>query len=200
MPISDEIAAARDEGLTDIETPDLFAAHLGRNYGYFGALDKTLSGFVLLDNTGDDAWLLDLRDTGAVYFQDHEERDFTVRFASLADYVAWKAETAQAREKDEDTDEIDERWQISEAPAATKTPPTPELAKRLQWAVWFCATATRDLGTDNVNTETKSGIGWFLGQIGPIRGRASRWARMAGDPPAALWLLAAVGRPGRTRS
>ena len=47
----EEIAAARDEGLTDIETPDLFAAHLGRNYGYFGALDKTLSGFVLLDNT-----------------------------------------------------------------------------------------------------------------------------------------------------
>ena len=195
MPISDEIAAARDEGLTDIETPDLFAAHLGRNYGYFGALDKTLSGFVLLDNTGDDAWLLDLRDTGAVYFQDHEERDFTVRFASLADYVAWKAETAQAREKDEDTDEIDERWQISEAPAATKTPTTPELAKRLQWAVWFCAAATRDLGTDNVNTETKNGIGWFLGQIGPdprARFMAER-AHLAGDPALSCsWLLAAA--------
>lgn len=195
MPVSDAIAAARDEGLTDIETPDLFAAHLGRNYGYFGALDKTLSGFVLLDNTGDDAWLLDLRDTGAVYFQDHEEREIDVRFASLADYLAWKAETAAAQAKDEETSEIDERWQISQAPTANKQPATPELAKRLQWAVWFFAAATRDLGTDNVNTETKNGIGWFLGQIGPdprARFQQER-AFLAGDPALTCsWLLVAA--------
>jgi len=72
------------ETLTDPTVADLVDAHLGINYSYFGAIDKTLSGFVILDNTGDDYTLLDLRDGGQVWFQDHETRDVVLRSDKVA--------------------------------------------------------------------------------------------------------------------
>ena len=53
MDVSPAVAAAAHEHLTDNETEDLVDAHLGINYAYFGAIDKTLAGFVILDDEGD---------------------------------------------------------------------------------------------------------------------------------------------------
>src|SRR6185312_3638511 len=91
MAVAPEVVrAAANERLTDRDIFDLVDAHLGINYGYFGAIDKTLSGFVVLDSTGDDFTLLDVRDGGQVWWQDHETRDLELRHDSLA---AWLART-----------------------------------------------------------------------------------------------------------
>ena len=84
MTVTPEIAARVTEKLTDPTIADLVDAHLGINYSYFGAIDKTLSGFVILDDKGDDYTLLDLRDGGQVWFQDHETRDVVLEADKIA--------------------------------------------------------------------------------------------------------------------
>ncbi|MFO0723358.1 MAG: hypothetical protein U1E65_06225 [Myxococcota bacterium] len=191
LPVPEELLPERDENLTDLETEDLFRAHLSSNYGYFGSLDKTLSGFVILSNEGDDAWLFDARDTGAVWFQDHEERHFSPRFGSLADYAGWRADKAQHP----DDEAVDARWALAEEPQPKRAVSTPDLAKRLQWAVWFFAQPTRDIGADSVNRETENGIGWFIDQVGvdPEALYARERPSLRQDPHlAASWLLVAA--------
>ena len=79
MPVPQEVAAAATESLIDTSVDDLVDAHLGINYSYFGAIDKTLSGFVITDDEGDNYTLLDLRDTGGTWWQDHETRELEQR-------------------------------------------------------------------------------------------------------------------------
>ena len=110
MSLPKLVLVARDEGLTDQRTEDLFEAHLSRNYGYFGAVDKTLSGFVVLDNSGDDAWLYDARDTGAIYFQDHEDRTFVPRLRSLEDYLVFRRELEEVDGDRDACDAVERRW------------------------------------------------------------------------------------------
>src|SRR5437899_253268 len=79
MAVPQEVAAGATESLIDTSVEDLVDAHLGINYSYFGAIDKTLSGFVITDDEGDNYTLLDLRDTGQIWWQDHETRDVEPR-------------------------------------------------------------------------------------------------------------------------
>ena len=57
------------EELTDRSVLDLVDAHLGINYSLHGAIDKTLAGFVVLDDEDDNYTLFDGRDTGQVFWQ-----------------------------------------------------------------------------------------------------------------------------------
>ena len=58
---------------------------------YFGAIDKNLSGFFILDDKVDDFTLLDVRDTNQIYYQDHEEeRNVDLSFTGLRDYLDWR--------------------------------------------------------------------------------------------------------------
>src|SRR5689334_5657901 len=79
LDVSPEVAATVRERLTDRDRDDLVDAHLAINYAYFGALDKTLSGFVILDDAGDNYTLLDLRDGGQTWWQDHETRALVLK-------------------------------------------------------------------------------------------------------------------------
>ncbi|HSD89431.1 MAG TPA: hypothetical protein VLB44_18000, partial [Kofleriaceae bacterium] len=79
MPVPEDVAASARERMIDTTVDDLVDAHLGINYAYFGAIDKTLSGFVIVDDEGDNYTLLDLRDTGQTWWQDHETRDLELR-------------------------------------------------------------------------------------------------------------------------
>src|SRR5687767_4066398 len=88
MDVSPAVAAAADEHLTESDTEDLVDAHLGINYAYFGAIDKTLSGFVVLDDEGDNYTLIDLRDGNQIWWQDHETRELVLKFDRLEDYLA----------------------------------------------------------------------------------------------------------------
>ena len=131
------------EELTDRGVLDLVDAHLGINYSYFGAIDKTLAGFVVLDDDGDDYTLWDLRDTGQVFWQDHATRRVALRHDSLAGFLA-KAEAK------------------GEKPTA-RAISTAALCARYQWLVWFLA---RPLTEDGVPLQTadylvRCGIGHF---------------------------------------
>ena len=75
MAVGPEVCATVTEHLTDRSIADLVDAHLAINRSYFGAIDKTLAGFVIQDDHGDDYTLYDLRDTQQIWFQDHETRD-----------------------------------------------------------------------------------------------------------------------------
>src|SRR5688572_17513852 len=79
MAVSPEVATAVRERLTESDRTDLVDAHLAINHAYFGALDKTLSGFVITDDAGDNYTLLDLRDGGQVWWQDHETRELVLK-------------------------------------------------------------------------------------------------------------------------
>ena len=81
MDVPPDVAAAADEQLTESDHDDLVDAHLAINYAYFGALDKTLSGFVVLDDEGDNYTLFDARDGKQIWWQDHETREVSLRFA-----------------------------------------------------------------------------------------------------------------------
>ena len=167
------------EDLIDRTVVDLVDAHLGVNYSYFGAIDKTLSGFVILDDEEDNYTLWDLRDSQQVYWQDHETRDVELRHDTLAGYLA-EAESKGPRES---------RCAVS----------TAELCGRYQWLVWFYA---RPLLQDGVPVQTtdylvRNAIAKFR-VIWPTRdamGRAfEREIKMlAGDPHLAIyWLLHAI--------
>jgi len=181
MAVGPDVVRAIDEGLTNREIFDLVDAHLGINYGYFGAIDKTLSGFVVLDSTGDDFTLLDVRDGGQVWWQDHETRELELRHDSLAAYLArgdGQAETPKL------------------AARAKRAVTTPALCARYQWLVWMLA---RPLERDGVAIQevdylVRSGIG-RLRHAWPRRDALDaafevELALVRGDPHLAIyWLL-----------
>ncbi|MEO8845724.1 MAG: histone H1-like repetitive region-containing protein [Kofleriaceae bacterium] len=124
MTVTAEVAAAAVERLTDPSIEDLVDAHLGINYAYFGAIDKTLAGFVVLESAGDDYTVLDVRDGGQVWWQDHETRGVELRHDSLAAFRAssdGQAETPKL------------------APRSRRRVTTPALCARYQWLVWLLA-------------------------------------------------------------
>src|SRR3569832_1895953 len=84
MPVAyDVVRAAAGEQLTDRTIEDVVDAHLALNYGYFGAFDKTLSGFVVLDSTGDDFTQHNKHNNNQNWWQDHETRELELRHDSL---------------------------------------------------------------------------------------------------------------------
>ncbi|MEV0645959.1 WGR domain-containing protein [Phytomonospora sp. NPDC050363] len=141
MPMPPDIAAGVHEGLTRQEDGDLVEAHLRANFAYFGAIDKTLAGFVVLDDEGDNYTLLDLRGGGAVWRQDHETRDIHLRLASLADWGSFRRDKEAAEAAEEYTDE----YELLAAYSAGAPPPhdravsSVDLAARYQWLVWLLA-------------------------------------------------------------
>ena len=97
----------------------------------------------MLDDEGDDYTLLDFRDTGQVFWQDHETRAVALRHDSLAGFLA----RAEAK---------------GEKPTA-RAISTAALCARYQWLVWFLA---RPLTEDGVPMQTadylvRCGIGQF---------------------------------------
>lgn len=110
LPLTEQIVAAITSDFAALDVPDLVQAHLGNNPRYFGGIDKTLSGFVVLDDEGDNYTLLDLRGGGQVWWQDHETRRVEPRFASLADYRAFRA---RRWEKELELDELDD-WDVGD--------------------------------------------------------------------------------------
>ncbi len=175
MTITPQIAAAAHEHLTDHTIADLVDAHLARNYSYFGAIDKTLSGFVVLDDAGDDFTLLDLRDGGQIWWQDHETREVSLRYDKLgSDKPAKK-------------------------PKGTRSLATPALCARYQWLVWLLA---RPLLRDGVLQQAtdylvRGGIGRFR-ETWPDRAALeaafeAELRELANDPHLAIyWLLHAT--------
>ncbi|MEM9067258.1 MAG: SMI1/KNR4 family protein [Myxococcota bacterium] len=129
------------ENLTTQDETDLVTAHLKPNYAYFGAIDKTLAGFCILDDEGDDYHLLDLREPkGKVWFQDHETRETWVRFATVEDWVEFEEELAKARRTDDDVDDLYAQYRPKKSKAKPATQPTSaELLARYQWLVQFFA-------------------------------------------------------------
>ncbi len=146
LPVTAEVVAAMSERLTDSEETDLVAAHLRHNRAYFGGIDKTLSGFVVLDDEGDNFTLLDLRGDGKVWWQDHETREISLLCDSLDDWLTYRLELADAGD-DADEDAIRAGLRSTAAAPATepaRTVSTVDLAGRYQWLVWLLAQPLRD--------------------------------------------------------
>ena len=154
VTVTKEVAAAAKEHLTDASIEDLVDAHLAINEAYFGGIDKTLSGFVVLDDQGDDYTLIDLRDSGQIWWQDHETRDVVVRYDKLADLVAVRGASESKRNA------VDEKRRVKQ-PKSKKRVSTAALCARYQWLVWLLA---RPLMRDGVATQStdylvRNGIG-----------------------------------------
>ena len=187
--VDPDVAAAAHEGLTDPAIDDLVDAHLAINYAYFGAIDKTLSGFVVLESTGDDYTLLDLRDGGQVWWQSHDTRALELRHASLADYLA----------KHED---------VALAARGTREVSSVALCARYQWLVWFLARPLEQHGkpVQEIEYLVRGGIG-RLRHSWPSRTAldaafAHELTLLRGDPHLAIyWLLhtTAFADPERRR-
>ncbi|MFN0250075.1 MAG: hypothetical protein ACKV2T_24540, partial [Kofleriaceae bacterium] len=167
VEVPPEIEAAASETLTHSEYSDLVDRHLGINYGYFGAIDKTLAGFVILDDEDDDYVLFDVRDSRQIFFQEHEERLVYLTFDSLADRSAAEDAVQKAKAEADDEDEVDAR-EIrrsfhASAPAGTRRVSTPALLDRYQWLVWILAQPLRDNGvpTQSADELVRNGIGRF---------------------------------------
>jgi len=125
LEIPASLPAIRSEKLvTDIEADDLFAAHLYINNAWSGALDKTLSGFVILEVTGADYYLFDARDSGWVYCMSHVDRRITPCFESLEAYRVYREQNSG-------------HPMLTHEPLSKKAVSTMELAERHQWTVWF---------------------------------------------------------------
>ena len=175
------VRAASDERLTDRTIEDLVDAHLAINFGYFGAIDKTLSGFVVLDSTGDDFTLLDLRDGGQVWWQDHETRELELRHPTLAAYLARSDGQAETPKLE---------------PRGTRAITTPALLARYQWLVWMLARPLERDGKPIQEIEylVRSGIG-RLRHAWPRRDALDaafevELSLVRGDPHLAIyWLL-----------
>ncbi|MEO8553559.1 MAG: hypothetical protein ABI678_26475, partial [Kofleriaceae bacterium] len=177
MVVDPDVAAAAHERLTDPGIADLVDAHLAINYAYFGAIDKTLSGFVVLSSTGDDFMLLDLRDGGQIWWQDHETRALDLRHDSLADYLARREDVALVAR-------------------GAREVSSPALCARYQWLVWFLARPLEQHGrpVQEVEYLVRGGIG-RLRHSWPRRDEldaafAHELTLLRGDPHLAIyWLL-----------
>jgi hypothetical protein len=175
MPVSAEVAAATRERLTDRSIADLVDAHLAINRAYFGSVDKTLSGFVILDDEGDNYTLLDVRDGGQVWWQDHETREVSLRFDSLDDVRANRP---------------------AKQPRHRRRVTTRALCARYQWLVWLLA---RPLARDgkpiqSIDYLVRNGIGRFRYVFSRSedvdRAFTAELRELADDPHLAIyWLL-----------
>jgi len=202
LELGPEVERAIAEGLTDREGEDLVAAHLGRNYAYFGAVDKTLTGFVILDDEGDDYHLLDARGGGQVYWQDHETRELYLRFDSLADYRAFRKE-ASADGANEGA--LLEAYR-PRAERAVREPSSAALCQRSQWLVYALAQFMTHQGKVMGGSEElmRSALG-HLQATWPDQAQLeaafrAELPRLGDDPHLALhWLLHAglLHEPGR---
>jgi predicted DNA-binding WGR domain protein len=183
LEIPPQVAAAALEGLTDLSIDNLVEAHLKINYSYFGAIDKTLSGFFVLDSEGDNYTLLDLRGDGRVWWQDHETRRLYPHFDTLDDWLGFKADL----DKGGDEDELRNAYRGKSAnrePAGT--PSTAALAERYQWLVWLLAQPLRDRNGNATQTDAD-----LAGAAaGHLRAAFPTDAAMAGTLQAELPLLA----------
>lgn len=135
------------------EQDDLVKAHLSRNFAYFGAIDKTLSGFMILSDEDDNYLLYDLRKpNGPIYFQDHETRECYPKFESLLAYKAFLSECRRRASDDEfyKWELCEEKYQLSRKEQKALTKKTKgelsslELLERYQWLVWFFAQPMRN--------------------------------------------------------
>lgn len=171
MPIPKLAITLASEGLTCMETSDLWLGHMKYNYGYFGMIDKTLSGFVVLDNTDDDYLLYDAREPdgqgergrGQVWFQSHDDRTLRLDFDSLEQYQQFlideedlQLKAAELDEKywDEMTEE-EQQFDYYDAREELKQKYRPEpkpsslaistkaLLHRYLWLVWFFERPTK---------------------------------------------------------
>ncbi|GIG68276.1 WGR domain-containing protein [Phytomonospora endophytica] len=133
MPVPPEVAAAITERLTEPGEPDPVTAHLRPNHAYFGAIDKTLAGFAIIDDHGDDYTLVDLRGGGAIWWQDHETREIHHRLNSIADWPSF------LRDRDAGEDDGFGAHAVGEPPPHGRAVSTVELAGRYQWLVWLLA-------------------------------------------------------------
>lgn len=139
MPVPPEVAAGAEESLTEQSEPDLVTAHLRPNFAYFGAIDKTLAGFVVVDDEGDDYTLVDLRGGGAVWRQDHETREIHHRLGSFADWLSFRRDKAAAGDEYVDEDELLATYAAGKPTPDGRAVSTVELAGRYQWLVWLLA-------------------------------------------------------------
>ncbi len=206
-----EAIEAEDQGLAQYQN-DLVAAHLSRNYAYFGAIDKTLSGFMILNDEGDDYLLFDLRDPkGPIYFQDHEERECFPKFDSLKVYKKFLAECAKRQKRDDDFysgDLYEEKYRPKKKASkkggpkkkvGAAAPSSAELLQRYQWMVWFFA---QPMKTTTDQSPQHYG-GYAVGTFEHHFKNAARLERLfeaelplvASDPHLAIyWLLHATVR------
>ncbi|MCY1061101.1 WGR domain-containing protein [Nannocystis sp. SCPEA4] len=200
LPIDSDAFAASDEGLTDRSGDDLVAAHLGRNFGYFGAIDKTLSGFYILDDGGDNYYLADLRDSGQVWWQDHEDREVVLRFDSIDDYVAFRAACEEADEDDdneEDDEDIAARFRPRKLKATgVRKPSTADLLTRYQWLMWLFARSheLRGQTLDSDEDMAQRAFGHlhraFSNAAAEAKAFAAERTRLSDDPHLGIyWLL-----------
>jgi hypothetical protein len=191
--IPEQVLAVIDEGLTCHDAPDLVAAHLSVNFSYFGAIDKTLSGFVILDDEDDNYTLWDARGDGSVWWQDHEERQLYHEFASIEDWIEYRSLLANGM------DEKDARAMMGEAPPAEERPGVPTtnvILQRFQWLVWLLAQPLRQNGIARQNDAqlARSAAGHFRHSWPTDEAAESAFAAevglLAADPNLALyWLL-----------
>ncbi len=138
QPIPEAVASAIDEGLTANDETDLVAAHLAHNRAYFGIIDKTLSGFVVIGDQDDDYLLADVRGGGQIWQQYHEDRSITPVFDSIEEMQRARAAVREAREEDEDADEnaILEGFAPRKPRHGDRIVSTSKLLERYQWLVW----------------------------------------------------------------
>jgi hypothetical protein len=196
LPIDGEAYAASEEGLTDRSGDDLVAAHLGRNFGYFGAIDKTLSGFYVLDDEGDNYYLADLRDSGQVWWQDHETREVSLRFDSVEDFAAYRDARREASDEDDD-DDIAARFRPRKLKSTSeRRPTTAALLERYQWLMWLFARAHELRGQviDSDEDMARRAYGHlraaFDDRAAEARAFAAERGRLADDPHLGIyWLL-----------
>lgn len=189
MVCSADVAAAAREHTTDSSIADLVDAHLVINRAYFGSIDKTLSGFVILDDDGDDYTLLDLRDGGQIWWQDHDSREVSLRYGSLADLRAVRAAPVAERER------VDRQRRAKE-PRRIRTVSTAALCARYQWLVWLLAQPVRRDGrpVQSIDFLVRNGIG-RLRELFPRPERldqtfAAELGQLGSDPHLAIyWLL-----------
>ncbi|MDC0718055.1 WGR domain-containing protein [Nannocystis bainbridge] len=198
LPVDAEAFAASEEGLTLQTGDDLVAAHFERNFGYFGAIDKTLSGFYVLDDEGDNYYLADLRDSGQVWWQDHETREVSLAFASVEDYAGYReARAAASDDEDADDDEIADRFRPRKLKSTgERRPSTAKLLERYQWLVWLFARSHELRGqileqdADLVNRAYGHLRGTFATRAAEAKAFAAERGRLADDPHLGIyWLL-----------
>ncbi len=131
----------------------LVDAHLKSNFAYFGSLDKTLSGFFVLDSEGDDYTLFDLREPkGQVWFLDHDELELTPRFESLEAYQRWRDQADQARRKGDETLSLPRPIKDR----SKRKPATARLWRRFRWLVWLLSQPKQVSEDDAVSTAVEA--------------------------------------------